>query len=471
MRLAGVLCAVSLISCGPVFAQGAEVHGGINVGVLFTDNVFLVPSPGEVDDMVYQASPFLELIYENQRINAEVRYQFDWFKYSDLDTSTEYHIYDALFTGDLVQEALYLDLGASRSQSPVNPDIVIPPQSLPGFNNVGNRDIYFYSPRFEKTFGPSVSINASYRYEDISYDKSDFDDAQNVQDNSNERARFEIQNYAREQGLTWAARYEWFETEYEVSLPWEYRKASVELGFWTNERIRIFASGGKESAWDDPIDRSLQYDFWEAGFAYRNGDKVDAEFAVGEREFGSSWRGRLTFNIRRGEFSFDYAETPTTTGQYEFSRGNPFDLEVPNDFLDRPGASERYILKGGRARADFEFRRSTLGFVVFHEDRTGRFSDTGTPLPDESQQGVSMTLSWQLGARTELAASGGINNRKFEDSGNQKYITGSLTASYHLGSSLGMSLGYNYTEQDPETGSGGRDYVSNIVSLFLNYSF
>jgi uncharacterized protein (PEP-CTERM system associated) len=471
VQLTGAICSVSILFCSQSFAQGAEFEGGIRAGVRNTDNVFLVASPDEMDDTIYQVSPYLNLTYENQRVNASVSYQFDWYDYSDLGESNEFHRYDATFSGDLVQDTLYLDLGASRSQSAVNPDSLIPPGSLPGFGNVGDRDTYSYSPRFEKTFGRAVTVNANYRYEDVSYDESDFEDVGDIQDNVNESARFEIQNYKRQEGLTWAARYEWDETEYDRSLPWEYKKASAELGFWTNSNTRIFASGGQESAWDDPVDRSLQDGFWEAGFAYNNGDKLNAEFAAGERSFGSSWRGRLDFAFRRGELSVDYAETPTTTGRDQYARGNLVNPEEPNDFLARPGTSERYILKRGQASVNFEFRRTALGFTVFDEERTGRFRDDGTPLGDESQNGVSMTFSWRLGAKTELSASGSINSREFEDMGSSDWMTANLSASYQLGPSLGLSLAYDYSEQDPETGSTGRDYVSNIVSLYLSYSF
>jgi hypothetical protein len=460
-----------LVVPNAVNAQGTEFHGGIQVGARNTDNVYLVSSPDEIDDTIYQVSPFLDLSFENQRINAEVSYRFDWYDYSDLGTSNEFHRYDASFIGDLVQDTLYLDLGDSRSQSVVDPDYVIPPEGLPGFGNVGDRDSYYYGSRFEKTFGRSVSVSANYRSEDVSYDESDFDGEQSVQNNVNESARFEIQNYKREQGLTWAARYEWNETDYDVSLPWEYQKASAELGFWANGKTRFFASGGQESAWDDPVDRSLQDKFWEAGFAYKNGEKLDAEFAAGERSFGSSWRGRLNFAFRRGNLSLDYAETPTTVGQDRYARSMLEEPNEPNDLLARPGGSERYILKRGQASLNFEFRRTSLGFIVYDEERTGRFSDDGEQQGDESQNGVSMTFSWQLGARTEVAASGSINSRESDESGTHDFIAGSLTASYQLGSSLGLSLGYSYSEQDPDAGSTGRDYVANIVSLFLNYSF
>ncbi len=464
-------CIVSIFCSSQVSAEGVEFSGNVRVGVLNTDNVFLVTTPDEVEETVYQVSPSLNLDYENQRINASVRYQFDWYDYSDLDSSNEYHRYDATLTGELVPDTLFLEIGASRSQSVVDPDALIPSGGLPISSNLADRDEYYISPKFQKTLGRSVTVLLNYRLAEVRHDDSDFEDTQFIQDNTNESATFKIENYKKGEGLTWAAGYDWQETDYDQSLPWEHQKATVELGFWANGSTRIFASGGKESAWDDPIDRSLQDKFWEAGFSYKSGDKMSAEFAAGERSFGSSWRGKLNLSFQRGELVFSYAETPTTTGLNRYSRGNLLNPEEPNDFLTQLGRAERYISERGQASLTLKFRRTSLGFVAYDEVRTGRFRADGTALGDQTQQGVSLSFSWQLGVRTELAASGSINNRETESGNEQDFMTGAISVSYRIGSSIGLSLGYNYSEQDPTAGSSGRDYVANVASLFLTYSF
>ena len=460
-----------LLLSSVALAQGVDFQGAIRVGVLDTDNVFLAIESTEVDETIYQISPSLSLDYENQRVSTRILYEFDWYKYSDLDTSNEYHRYDATFTGELVQDALFLELGGSRSQSVVDPDAVIPTDGLPISGNLADRDEYFVSPRFEKTLGGSVTLKANYRYADVRFDDSDIEDTRFVQDNTNESASFTIENYKRGQGLTWAAGYEWQETDYDVSLPWEFNRATVELGFWLNGNTRLFASGGMESAWDDPIDRSLQDGFYEAGFAYKNGDNVSAEFAAGERSFGSSWRGRLDFSFQRGELAFSYVETPTTTGQDRYSRGNLQNPEEPNDLLTRPGNAERYISERGQASLNLNFRRTEFGFVLYDEQRTGRFRADGTPLGDESQQGASASLSWQAGVRTDFFARGSINTRETATGGEVEFFTASVNANYRLGSNVLLSLGYNYSEQDPADSATGRDYVANVASFFISYTF
>jgi hypothetical protein len=454
-----------------VTAQGLEFSGNIRAGVAQSDNIFLAPSPNEVEETTYIISPQLNLDYSNQRIESLIRYQYDWFRYSDLDSKNEYHRYDARLDSTLVEEALYLSLGASRSQSIIDPDAVIPTGGLPISNNLADRDEYYANPRLEKTLGRSVTVLLDYRYSDIRYDDTETDDPGQIQDNTNQSAEFKLENYARGQGLTWAAAYEWRETEYDLSLPWEYRRASAELGFWASGSTRVFASGGKESAWDDPIDRSLRDEFWEAGFAYRSGDRVSAEFAAGERSFGSSWRGRLDWSFQRGSLAFSYAETPTTTGLNSFSRGNLIDPEEPNDYLAFPGSSERYISERGQASLSLEFRRTTLSFVAYDELRTGRYTDDGEPLEDESQRGFSTSVDWRPGARTEVSASAAVNARESGSGNETDFVTGNVSASYRLGSSVGLTLAYQYAKQEPKAGSSGRDYVSNIVAFYVTYSF
>ena len=149
--------------------------------------------------------------------------------------------------------------------------------------------------------------------------------------------------------------------------------------------------------------------FWEAGFAYSPSDKLSAEFAAGERSFGSSWRGRLDYTFRRGSTSLSYDESPTTTG-FDRIGGTRSILDADNldDFLNRPGSAERYISKRFNWDLNLEFRRTGFTLSVFDEDRSDRFSADGTLVDDQSQTGVRANFTWQAGVRTEFAVSGSL---------------------------------------------------------------
>lgn len=450
----------------PVVSFGADLSGGVGVGVSFTDNIFLDSSPNEVDDYVYQASPWFTLDHESPRFDATADYTVDWYRYDDLGVSGNYHRGAVAFTGKAWNEELRAEVGARRSQTLSNPDDVIPTGTLPLSGNVLDRDEIWINPRLKRLLSKSVGVDASYRYSEIEYDDAF------VQDNTNQNASLSLDNYVGGRGLTWAIRYEWRRTEYDVSAPWEYQQASGELGVWMNASTRIFATAGKESPWDKPFDPAMEDPFWEAGVAYSRSDNVSAQFAAGERSFGPSWRANIDYAFKRGSTKLSYSESPSTTGFTE-GRGTP-DILDPidfDDFLGRPGRAERFIRKRLDWSLDFDLRRTGFSLTVFDEDRLDRVNAIGTPLEDQAEIGVSANLSWQAGVRTEFVASGSVVDQDTGTGNKSKIKEVRLNVKYRLGSRSDISFGYSYAEQDPRgEESLSRDYVSNVASLFFNYS-
>ncbi len=454
-------CFIAAVVPGPVV--GAEFGGGATVGVSWTDNVLLTTSPTEMDDIVYQVSPWIEMSHNSPGVDARLNYRYDWYRYSDLKADQSYHSGRAQVTGKAWQDELQVELGAARNQVLRDPDDKIPVGRLPFSGNLTDRDEYWVNPRLARNVGTAATLSMSYRYSRGQYKDSD------VQDDTNQLARFNFNNYRYGRGLTWALRYDWRRTEYEVSAPWEHQQATAELGYWATSNTRVFAAGGKESAWDDPFDPSMVDTFWEAGFSHSAGEDLTAEFAAGERSFGSSWRGKLDYAFRRGSTSLSYAETPTTTGYDRSNRLPDFDAsDGLDDFLNRPGGAERYLSQTLRWTLNLDFRRTGFGLSVFDEDRTGRVRPDGTPLGDESQVGARANLSWQAGARTKVVASGSIIDRDSDIVSRSRVIGAGLSANYEIGARSNLELSYSYAEQQPrDASSTSRDYVSNVVSLLF----
>jgi uncharacterized protein (PEP-CTERM system associated) len=215
-----------------------------------------------------------------------VDYRLQAFYYDDLGESEVWHQFDGDIDAALIPENLFLNVGATRYQSIIDPDASIPQGNLPFSSNRANRDEAFVAPRFEFALGRSVTMQGDYRISWIKYDEANIDNI-----DQQEAANFSIENYRRGRGITWAARYRWRKTEYDNFDPWEYQLAIGELGYWVGNNTRVFVAGGKESAWDMPLDPGLEDSLWEAGFAQQIGTTLSAEFAAGERSFGSSLRG------------------------------------------------------------------------------------------------------------------------------------------------------------------------------------
>ena len=452
-----------LAGCSNAFA--AELESQVTIGITHTDNIFLAPE-NEQSEIIYRLEPSFHFSQEASRITANADYLLQAFRYQDLSETEIFHQYDADIRAALIPDNFYLEVGGSRYQSIRDPGLRIPSSNLPISDNRQDLDEYYAEPSFEYAFGRAISAAGAYRHSWLQYSGPD------VQDIEQEDADFSIDNYRNERGLTWALRYNWKRTEYELDIPWEYQWAIAELGFWAGANTRLFAAAGKESAWDQPLDPKLEDDIWEAGFSQRVGEKLSAEFAVGERSFGSSWRGDLELQFNRGTMAFSYAETPMTEGRLRYPRDAFDDPEVPpDDLLSRPGSTQRFIHKRLRWTLNLELRRSGLSFALFDGERTERTQADGTPLGDEAERGASLNASFRVGVRTELRVGGWWVDRELQDGNTSKLVRASIGAQYRLGDRTTLLLEYDYTEQDGESQFPIQffvaEYVANTVSLLL----
>ncbi len=444
----------------------AELGGGISVGASHTDNVFLAVSPNEVDDVVYQASPFLTFLHESPQLNASLDYGFDWYRYSDLSATSKYHRGEASLASRLWEDSLTTEIGFRRSQTLKDPQNVIPIGALPLSGNIIDQDEWWFNPQFSRKIGSAVTIDAGYEFSKIGFGDPV------IQDNDNQSGQLAINNYSAGEGLTWALRYDWRRTEYEISAPWEFQRAAAELGVWASSSTRVFGSGGVESAWDNPVDPALDESFWEVGFAYTPSDSLSAEFAIGDRSFGSSWRGSLDYEFRRGSTSLSYDESPTTTGFDRNSAARPIlDSGSFGEFLDQPGSSERFLSKQFQWTLDLEFRRSAFNLSVFDESRSGRISADGIAGEDQSQSGATALFSWRAGVRTEFAFMTSVVERETGLGEGSRFTSAGIDITYRVGTRSDISLGYTYSDQQPNINSvATEDYVANVVSLFFTYT-
>jgi hypothetical protein len=455
-------CLVLPLAASPA-AFGVEVEMGLTAGVSYTDNVFLDVSSNEIDDFVYRLSPFINIVHESPMFDANLRYRLDWSRYDDLQRSSNFQMGEANVTGNFWQESLAVEVGLQRSQVLSDPEGAIPSGRLQLASSLNDRDEWYVNPRFTRNMGRVVSLNAAYRYTEGRYDDA------TIQEDSNHTGDFSLENYDAGQGLTWALRYDWRRTEYEISVPFEYQQATAELGVWVNSSTRIFGAGGKESDFDTPFDPELDESFWEAGFAHTAGENLSMEFAVGDRSFGSSWRGNIDYSFRRGSTSLSYNESPTTTGINQSSgRRSIFDADDFTDFLDRPGSAERFVSKRFQWDLELQFRRSSLGLAVFDEDRSGRLNADGTPLAGQTQTGVTANFSWRAGSRTTFIVDGSVIDRESGAGSDSRFSSAGLNVEYRLGNRTSMTLSYEYSDADPlDQLIGGRDYVVNVISLLF----
>jgi hypothetical protein len=470
----GSLALVSVTFLGGSPAQAeVEFEPSVTVGVAHSDNITLVSVAPEAET-IYELIPEFSLHQEAPRLTTDVAYRVEGYRYDRRGDNEVYNQLDSSGRLSLDPDNFFLDFGASRSQSIRDPEGVITLSNLPiNTNRIDQDDIYF-GPALQYAIGSNATVAAEYRRSRTRYDDDPGTAAisSQTQDFDRDEFSFSIDNYRRGEGVTWAVRLNSNETDYGIFMPWEFRQATLELGGWVGQRVRLFASGGKESAWDQPFDPSLDDSFWEAGFSVNSGDQFSAEFAAGERTFGSSRRASLDLSLMRLTMQLSYGETPTTQGNNPYDRGGLFEFDTPDDFLSRPGTAERYISERFDWSVGIELRSISFSFSIFDESRTDRTSILSTPLDDEEQSGAYADASWSMGTRTSFTL--GLRTVETEFGATSTNVaSSSLGASYSVGPRTDISLEYEHMRQ--EIGDslllGAPEYRSNVTTILFTRRF
>ena len=464
-RLAAGWWLACALSAAPLAHAGVDITSDVSVGVVKTDNVTLAVTDKQ-SATVYELIPSVTIAQQSSRVSSNAALRVEGYRYSESGGNEVYQILDGMVRIAPDPDNFFLDLGVGRDQSIRDPTAPVPSSNLPITANRVDRDHVSFGPVFKYPISSGVMVNGSLQRTAVRF--ADPDLGGFAQDYDEDVTRLSFDNYRKEHGFTWATRYTGDKTDYMRFRPYEYRQAAVELGAWAGRTLRVFASGGKESAWDMPFDPSLADTFWELGVATRADKRIDAEIAAGERSFGSSRRVKLAVDFGRGKLQFDHTEEPTTEERNAFAVAFP--TVGLQDLLTDPLNPERYISKLSRLSVSFKLSRANLSAGGFHQLREDRIRFDGTVLPDETQVGTFVVASRRFGAHTELALSVLRESRDLSGSESRDFTTSSVTVSHELSTRTKLSLDYRRDEDEPRTGGTNR-YTANVLSLLLTRTF
>jgi len=391
--------------CVPAVAHSAPWEFGVDIdlGVIYTDNIFLDQDGLEESEIVYTIVPEFYLTSDGDRIDADIRYRPEAYFYQTYsDADTVFHVVDATMTSALVREKLFLFLSASNFQSIIVPEMELPTGNVPITSNRVDARILEARPYWQQRIG-SADFLLEADYTDIRYDDDLF------QNSTIKRGKFELDNIERQQGLAWGVSYDHALVEYESSLPWEYQRAALEIGYWINVNFRIFTVGGAETDLEKVLEPNLDAEFWEAGFQYTPSQRLNLEAAWGDRYHGSSFRLNFDYTLRRGLMALSYYEEPTTRAQLPPGQRPINDKDNLDGILDRPGRSDQFLRRRLDLVTIIKLVKSELSLRVFGERREQRTSADGMPLADEDYVGAALRWRWNLGVKTALGLGGDIS--------------------------------------------------------------
>ena len=450
-----------------------EYEFGTDLGVIYSDNIGLAEPGLEIDDTVLLVIPSIKITNESDRLEADIRYRPEGYFYADnSDANDVFHVVDAQVTGAIVQEALFLFVSAVNYQTIREPSDPFPTSNLPITDNRVDAKIFEIRPYWDQDLGfADVLLEAA--YVDSEYEQPDEVDPLFNENNIQKRAYFTLDNHEKDQGFAWGLEYLFHRFEYTSSVPWDYQRAAVDLGFWVNGTTRLFGRYGLETDYENYLDTNLDDNFWELGFQYRPSNRMNLEVAAGKRSFGDSVRFSMDYQLKRGFTSLSYSEDPASRGQIGYDYRPIAAVDNLDGFLDRPGAADRFVRKRGEWTTNVELARSELDLRLFYEDRSQRTSDDGTPLEDETYSGVAFRWAWNLGASSIFRVIFDFAKREFTDE--QGFSESELT-------STGVEYEFRFTERfstvahihhAQERGDAGdsRDYDENQIGLMLRARF
>ena len=452
----------------PAIGEPWDFSTVVDLGVIYTDNLRLAPEGLEESDYIYTIAPTFSLSTEGDRITADLRYRPEAYIFDTAPESDSiFHVVDASLTSTLVRDALFLDASATNFQTIVTPDQRIPTSNVPISGNRAESTILQARPYWQQDLG-FATILAEVSYLDTRYSEVDSTQAASLQDSTERRAGFNLNNHALQRGIAWGIDYSYRRVEYEVAVPWKFQRASANLGYWANGTVRVFASGGVETAFDNPFDSSMDDSFWEAGFQYKPTQRLDLEVAAGERAYGNSYRARLNYDLRRGRTSLTYTERPSTTGGSGLGRRPLIDPDNLDDFLNRPGQSDRFISKRGQWLTTIELAKSDMSLRIFHEERFERTTATGDDVNDEEHRGAAFRWNWNLGVKSTLGFVADYSKRETEvrDATLTRF---SLDYSYRFTDRLQIVAVVQRSEENARNSDD--DYVENNYRLTLRAGF
>jgi len=465
-----VILSIGLLNPAGSRADPWEFELIADVGVVWTDNLFL-DADMEQNETVYTLAPEFVFTKNSRRIlDADIRYRPEAFFYQDNSEFNEvFHLVDASLTTVLAEDALFAYFSAVSFQSIVTPIASVPTSNLPISGNRVNSRVLEVRPYWEQEFR-LADVLLELSYVDVDYDEpiENLTTTDLTQPSNSGRASFTLGNTTRQQGIAWQADYEYRRLEYEFSEPWEYQVASLNLGYWVSNSARLFVTGGMETPIDEFESAAMDADFWEAGFQYRPSTRLDLEIATGNRSYGDSYRGRFSYQLRRGRTELTYTESPTSRGELVQTRSPLGDSDDLDGTLDRPGASDRFVRKRAEWANTLELSKSTITLRVFGEERVNRTTAIGLPLPDESFAGAAFRWNWQAGGRTAVGFGGDYTYRD-QQIGTDDLTRFFLDLTYRFAERTSVRLELWNSNQE-STDIQTLNYDENQVRLLLRFT-
>ncbi len=315
------LGALLALSATPL-AQAADwtITPSISASEMYSDNIFLSPSPNQLSDFVTTLMPGIAVQGTSDRLKAKMNYSLqdiNYAKYSSFDYITQQ--LSASGNADLIGKTLFLDAAASISQQPL---YIAGPMGFGNTSangNLANVTTTTVSPYVTHRFGSFATGLVRYTHQTMNMSQA----GPSVNgyaggyglgmfNSTTDTALATLNSGSDFNNLIWGLNLNNSSIRYEGMPPMTLAQYSANLGYLITPRFKAIATAGIEDDSFAYIGQNPRSNFWSLGFDWSPSVRTKLEVAEGERFFGRTHSLNFTHYSRMTTWNASYTQDVTT---------------------------------------------------------------------------------------------------------------------------------------------------------------
>lgn len=462
-------------------AQHIWIDPRFEAKAAFTDNATLVDTDRQAD-AVFNVSPGLNMRIESARVKGAVDYSWDYLYFvSDKSEESRHNLF-GLIDAEVWEDHLTVSARASARQTFIDRGAGL---SNTIANRSANRRLvqnYTTSANLKGGLRDYADWKLSYRYGLTLSPADNLDDETltvNFSDSETHEFSASLGSGYRFNNFEWrlaASRRDVYRS-LDVNN-YLYENASAEIWYKFNRHISVVGEYGYSK--NNFQSESLAADgtFWNAGFRWNPGPKLDLTLKRGKEGNRKTWYGRFQyfFGVRM-DIAVSYTDTLSSNAivlndnlqTYSFSgddgiidtSGLPIDETDPNFSL----SDVDFRRRSTSAVLTWRHKRSQVYLNVNNEWRT--FDDeSGTA----KTAGASLGFKHKISQKTNLSGTLSYRRSRFEDSFRiDNYIVAEVNWTKTLSRYVKAGISADHSERI--SNEDGADLVENTLTLYLRGTF
>lgn len=503
-RLLALFAALAL-AAGSAWAERWDVAPTLAGGLIYTDNVSLVPDVAKQSASVVQVVPGISITAAGARSRFSASYtpEFNYYNYARGRSEDQLlQRGNANVRAELAKRVLFVDAGAKVDQYAIS---VQDPLAAGGVNTTGNRatvKTFFVTPQVVGEFGSAARAEAR-----LTHSILDSDSEISFPKNKANGIDLQLASGRAYKLLTWDIRYRREDIDYEAHADPLTEVITAKALASVTPHVRLLAQAGYES-YDSGIPGLVtKGSRWAAGLEWTPTPRTQLTATAGERLDGDAYSLDFRHRTRLTAWSASYSEDVTTSRSEFFvpattSTAGTLDQlflsqfpdpaerqKAVQEFIARTGlppslgapvnffSEQLFLAKKWQASVAVQGIRNTVIANAFRETREASFGSlflagTGDFAASNSirQIGMSLAWNWRATARSAWNLSAGLVRSEFFDANRVDDLAyARIDLTRLLQPKLTGSLYYRW--QDNDSSQSASSYTENVAGATLQVKF